>query len=226
MPIQNYQSINGDIENVNSNENIATTFSSIRKNALKKLIIHGFKLGCLCCVGALFTAYIENEMTSDRFNSFWEFLKQFKNYLSWGLASIGFGIILDKTAFSYFDAVIIDIKELITGEKIFTSEELVAEKIKELEEKIKKLQDKEIENREEIKLFKENIWKEIVVSKDCSKCKVNDENFYTNNFVKEDFNYNIKYINNFVYSNEFERQKINVDNQFSRSSSKSKSAKL
>ncbi len=30
MPIQNYQSINGDIENVNSRENIATIFSSIR----------------------------------------------------------------------------------------------------------------------------------------------------------------------------------------------------
>ncbi len=208
MPnIQNYQSINSDIENINSESNIDIIYYNIRWNAFKNLIKNGSKLGVLCCFAALTDAYIQNQLTENKFSNFSEFFQRTKTYLSWGLAAMGFSILVDKSAFHYVDEVIKDIKELITGKKCFTNEEQYQEKIKELQEKITILQGNNLEKHKELKVFKENILKEIDEKIKNIKFEATNEVINTKNFIKATSNYNIEHIDNFIPSTKFDKQK-------------------
>ncbi|WP_342276017.1 hypothetical protein [Spiroplasma endosymbiont of Nebria brevicollis] len=227
MPnIQNYQSINSDIENINSESNIDIIYYSIRWNAFKNLMKNGSRLGVLCCFAALTDAYIQNELTEDKFSNFSEFFQRTKTYLSWGLAAISFSILVDKSAFHYVDEVIKDIKELIIGKKCFTNEEQYQKKVKELQEKITILQENHLEKCEELKVFKENILKEIDEKIKNKKFEATSEFIHTKNFIKANSNYNIEHINNFIPSSQFDKQKIHADNEPSTSGYKPNSPKM
>ncbi|WP_425381340.1 hypothetical protein [Spiroplasma endosymbiont of Polydrusus pterygomalis] len=248
---QNYQSINSDIENINSESNIDIIYYNIRWNAFKNLIKNGSILGFLCCFAALTDAYIQNELTEDKFNNFSEFFQRTKKYLSWGLAAMGFSIFVDKSTFHYIDDIIKDIKELITGKKYFTNEEQTETLIKELQKQRAELEkDKaeiqiklneatqEIEKlklKEEIKVFKENMLKEIdtlktqilTLTHEKQKLKTTDKVVIdTKNFIKAHSNYNIEHINNFITSTEFDKQKIYEYNESSTSGYKQNLPKM
>lgn len=228
MPnIQNYQVINSDIENVNVEENLEIIYPNIRWNAFKNFISNTSKLCILSCFAALIDAYIQNKLTNDKFDDFSEFFKRTKTYLSWGLAAMVFSILIDKNAFHYVDAVIKDIKELITGQKYFTNEEKDQIKIKALETKIVIIQENYSKDYKELTLFKKNIL-EIVKRK--------PKKFEIKNFIKANANYNfeanneiinIEHVNNLLSSNKFDKQKCNSENgHYSKSENKLKSPKM